>query len=178
MANAAGRRAAAFLDRDGVLNPQPPPHEYLTSAEAFEWLPGAREGAARLAGAGYVLAVVSNQRGVSRGLVNEEALSGIEARIQAGLAQVGCRIEAFRYCPHGLDDGCDCRKPKPGMLLDLARELDLELATSWMIGDSTSDIDAGRAAGCHVALVGEGDADVVGPSLDAVAGAIVAGGAA
>ncbi len=148
-------RRAAFLDRDGTLNVRPPLHEYVVSADDFAWLPGAAEGAALLARAGYVLAVVSNQRGVARGKLTEEVLRQVEARIQRELEAHGCRVEAFRYCPHELADACECRKPKPGMLVELARTLELDLAQSWMIGDSPSDVAAGAAAGCRTALIGE-----------------------
>ena len=142
-----GARAAVFLDRDGTLNVNPPPHQYLTRAGDFRWLPGAQDGVVRLAAAGFVLGVVSNQRGIARGLVTPQVLGEIERRIQADLAARGVRIEAFRYCPHDLDDHCDCRKPRPGMLRDLARPLEVDLTRSWMIGDSESDVEAGRAAG-------------------------------
>jgi D-glycero-D-manno-heptose 1,7-bisphosphate phosphatase len=147
-------RPAAFLDRDGTLNRRPPQHDYVRSAADFVWLEGAAEGAARLARSGYALVVVSNQRGVTRGLVAPGALAEIEEGVQAELERRGCRIEAFRYCVHDLDAGCACRKPQPGMLLAAARELDLDLRRSWMIGDSESDVLAGRAAGCRTALVG------------------------
>ena len=121
-----------------------------------------------LAGAGFMLAIVSNQRGIARGLIELETLDAIEERIQQALAPHGVRVEAFRYCPHDLDAGCDCRKPRPGMLLDLATTLDLDLHASWMIGDSPTDIQAGHAAGTHTALItpaGTGDADVTAPTL-------------
>ncbi|HEY1775820.1 MAG TPA: HAD family hydrolase [Solirubrobacteraceae bacterium] len=178
-------RPAAFLDRDGTLNVSAPEHEYVTALEHFVWLPGAIEGAAALARAGYVLAVVSNQRGIARGLLTEATLSEIEAEIQAALAPHGARVEAFRYCPHELDADCDCRKPKPGMLLELARTLGLDLARSWMIGDSPSDVQAGRAAGTHTALITPApaaggratsvagpDADITAPTLREIAAAI------
>jgi D-glycero-D-manno-heptose 1,7-bisphosphate phosphatase len=148
----------------------------VTSLEQLAWLPGAIEGAAALAHAGFVLAVVSNQRGIARGLLSPETLSAIEGRLQAALAPHGVAIEAFRYCPHELDAGCDCRKPKPGMLLELAASLDLDLARSWMIGDAASDIQAGRAAGTRTALIADaGDADIIAPSLLEVAAAILRG---
>ena len=147
------KRPAAFLDRDGVLNVRPRPHEYVRSVQGFHWIDGAAEGAARLARAGYVLAIVSNQRGVARGLVDPSALADIEVEIQAELGVYGAQIEAFRYCVHGSDAGCDCRKPAPGLLLSAARDLDLDLERSWMIGDSDSDVVAGHAAGCASALV-------------------------
>lgn len=163
-------RPAAFLDRDGTLNLRPPAHEYVRRAQDFAWLPGAAQGAARLAAGGFALAVVSNQRGVARGLVEQPVLQDIEELIQRGLAPLGCAIEAFRYCPHDLDARCDCRKPAPGMLLWLAAACGYDLDRSWMIGDSGSDVAAGRAAGCRTALVGGGEAagdpDVVAASLD------------
>jgi D-glycero-D-manno-heptose 1,7-bisphosphate phosphatase len=172
-------RQAIFLDRDGTLNVRPPEHDYLRSPADFYWLPGAEEGAARLAKAGYALAVASNQRGVSRGLVEPATLRAIEALIQRGLARHGCAIEAFRYCVHEKDAECECRKPKPGMLLGLAQELDLDLHRSWMVGDSESDVLAGRAAGCRTAFIGTAtescEADLIAPSLNA-ASALILGG--
>jgi D-glycero-D-manno-heptose 1,7-bisphosphate phosphatase len=154
------KRRAVFVDRDGTLNVRPREHEYVTAERDFTWLPGAATGLARLAHAGYVLAVVSNQRGVARGLVRLQALHAIEAKIQRDLARYGCEITAFRYCTHGDEDGCECRKPRPGMILDLVRELDIDLAGSWVIGDSESDVRAGEAAGCGTVLIGESDHDV------------------
>ena len=122
-----------------------------------------------------MLAVVSNQRGIARGLLSERTLTEIEDEIQRGLAPHGVRIAAFRYCPHELDEDCDCRKPKPGLIRDLARELQIDLASSWMIGDSASDVEAGRAAGTRTALIAadsRGDADLAAPTLREVAAAI------
>jgi D-glycero-D-manno-heptose 1,7-bisphosphate phosphatase len=170
------RRRAVFLDRDGTLNLKPAEHEYLTSANEFSWIPGACEALGRLAHKGYVLTVVSNQRGVGRGLVTREALQTIEQRIQRDLALQGCAIERFRYCFHNDEDGCECRKPRPGMILALAAELDLDLANSWLIGDSSTDVAAGKAAGCRTALVGGAyaDADLLAPSLAEASDAIAA----
>jgi D-glycero-D-manno-heptose 1,7-bisphosphate phosphatase len=161
-------RRAAFVDRDGTINVQPREHEYVTSLTDFTWLPGAARGLTHLGAAGFELVVVSNQRGVARGLVAPEVISQIEDVIQRELARHGIHILAFRYCFHDEWERCACRKPKPGMLLDAAREFDLDLKRSWMIGDSASDIAAGRAAGCRTASVrGEraSDADVVADSL-------------
>lgn len=162
-------RAAVFLDRDGTLNTRPPKHEYVRSPDRFAWLPGAADGAAGLARAGYVLAIVSNQRGVARGLVSRTTLEEIEAIIQRELAERGCQAEAFRYCPHEPDEGCRCRKPAPGMIVELADELGLDLARSWMIGDSEDDVLAGEAAGCRTALIGRmpsrSEPDLVASSL-------------
>jgi D-glycero-D-manno-heptose 1,7-bisphosphate phosphatase len=161
-------RRAIFLDRDGTLNLKPQEHEYVTSAAAFVWLPGAREGLALLARGGFALTVVSNQRGVARGLLSRETLAQIEETMQSDLEPYGCAITAFRYCVHNGDD-CDCRKPKPGMILDLAEELNLDLGSSWMVGDAESDARAGEAAGCKTAVVGAESsqvrADVHAPTL-------------
>ena len=152
---------------------KPAEHEYVTTPDGFRWLPGAIDGAVALARAGFTLAVVSNQRGIARGLVSTATLAAIEAEIQRALAPHGAQIAAFRYCPHELDEDCGCRKPRPGMILDLARTLEIDLANSWMIGDSPSDVQAGRAAGTHTALIAPGgDADLVGASLGEVAAAI------
>ena len=169
---------AVFLDRDGTLNVRPAEHSYVETLAGFVWLPGAVEGAIALARAGFVLAVASNQRGIARGLVDGSTIAAIEAEIQARLGEHGVRIAAFRYCPHELDEGCDCRKPAPGMLFELARQLDVDLARSWMVGDSPSDVAAGRAAGCATALIDASaepapSADLVAPSLLAAATAIV-----
>jgi D-glycero-D-manno-heptose 1,7-bisphosphate phosphatase len=168
---------AAFLDRDGTLNVRPREHGYVTSVAEFAWLPGAASGAARLASAGYLLAVASNQRGVARGLVDARILAELEGLIQRTLARHGCAIEAFRYCVHDEDAECSCRKPRSGMIVRLARELDLDLARSWMIGDSESDVVAGQGAGCRTALVGTAPArcepDLVAESLDAASEMIV-----
>jgi D-glycero-D-manno-heptose 1,7-bisphosphate phosphatase len=154
----SGARRAAFLDRDGVLNERAAPHDYVRSVEAFRWLPGAAEAVASLRSAGFTPVVVSNQRGIARGLLSWETLHAIEERIQADLAERGARIEAFYYCPHDLDAGCDCRKPGPGMLLAAARDLELELGQSVLVGDEKTDIEAGRRAGCFTILVGGGEA--------------------
>lgn len=167
--------AAVFLDRDGTLNVRPAEHDYVRTAEGFTWLPGAAESAARLCAAGFRLMVVSNQRGLARGLVDRSTLEAIEKRIQEGLGRHGGRIESFRYCPHDLDADCDCRKPRPGLLLALAAELDLDLGRSWMVGDAISDIGAGKAAGCATALIGshagalarDVSPDLIAPSLAA-----------
>lgn len=172
------KRRAVFVDRDGTLNVRPPAHQYVTRADDFVWLSNAPEALCRLSRAGYVIAVVSNQRGVARGLVPRTVLDEIEWRIQEELGGRGCRVEAFRYCLHDLEEDCDCRKPRPGMLLALARALDLDLAQSWMIGDEATDVAAGRAAGCRTAFVGQPvgavDADICASSLDQASRTIAA----
>ena len=105
-------------------------------------------------------------------MTKEDTLRAIEERIQRRLEPLGCRIDVFRYCVHDRDERCSCRKPQPGMLLDIASDFAIDLARSWMIGDHESDVRAGRAAGCRTALIApepsSSPADVVAPSLLAV----------
>ncbi len=152
-------RRAVLLDRDGTLNERAAPHEYVTSAADFRWLPGAAHALVRLSDAGWTLGVASNQRGLARGLVAAEALTDIERFIDDELRPLGAAIGAFRYCPHDHADACGCRKPEPGLLLLLAGDLDIDLRESWMVGDAASDVAAGRAAGCRTALIGGSPAE-------------------
>jgi D-glycero-D-manno-heptose 1,7-bisphosphate phosphatase len=150
----ASKRRAAFLDRDGTLNERPGEQSYVTQIADFRVLAEAVDGMRRLAECGYVLVVASNQRGVARGLVGPDLLRAAEDALQRELGPHAARIEAFYYCPHEIEESCDCRKPKPGLLLRAAAELDLDLSRSWMIGDSATDVQAGRAAGCRTAYLG------------------------
>ena len=159
MARLSARPRAVFLDRDGTLNVRAADHDYVRTAADFRWLDGAAEAVGVLDRAGYVPFVVSNQRGVARGLMTADVLTEIEDVMQAALARHGTRIEAFRYCVHDLEPACACRKPEPGMLLDLAAEHDLDLGASWMVGDTAGDVEAGRRAGTRTGFVGEPAAD-------------------
>jgi D-glycero-D-manno-heptose 1,7-bisphosphate phosphatase len=143
-----------FLDRDGTINQSPAEGGYVTRVEDFHVLPGAAEGMAKLAGCGYALVVVSNQRGVAKGLTSEDVLRATEEVVHDALRAREAEVAGFYYCPHELDEGCDCRKPAPGMLLRAAADLDLDLGSSWMVGDSQSDVEAGAAAGCKTAFLG------------------------
>jgi D-glycero-D-manno-heptose 1,7-bisphosphate phosphatase len=172
-------RAAVFLDRDGVLNERPAEHQYVISPAGLRWLPGARDAVARLSRAGYPLIVVSNQRGIARGLLSWHALKQIENSMRADLESAGALVDAFYYCPHDLAERCGCRKPAPGLLLQAAAELQLDLRASVMIGDTEEDIEAGRAAGCVTIRLAEpgssSAADLVLPDLPAAATAVLAG---
>jgi D-glycero-D-manno-heptose 1,7-bisphosphate phosphatase len=147
-------RRAAFIDRDGTINVQPPEHEYLGGVRDLEILPGAMEGMNALADCGFALVIASNQRGVGRGLISMDDVNAIDAEIRRLAAKAGAEIAGSYYCPHLNDDDCDCRKPKPGLLLRAAEEMALDLAASWMVGDSATDIQAGVAAGCRTAYLG------------------------
>jgi D-glycero-D-manno-heptose 1,7-bisphosphate phosphatase len=148
---------AVFLDRDGTLNVNT---GYVGDPENVVLVPHAAEGARLLAGAGFALVVVSNQSGIARGYFSEEDADLVDERLSELLAVRGVRIAAMYRCPHWPESErplwtppCDCRKPKPGMLLRAAADLHLELSQSWVVGDRLLDMQAGRAAGCRCVLV-------------------------
>ena len=150
----AASRPAVFLDRDGVLNHNR--HDYVKSWTEFEFLPGALEALRRLGCLGWPVVVVSNQSAVGRGLVSLAEVEAINARMVAEVQQAGGRLDRVLYCPHHPREACDCRKPRPGLLLQAAEELGLDLARSFMVGDAASDIHAALAAGCRPVLVKTG----------------------
>ncbi len=166
---------AAFLDRDGVINRKAPEGQYVTCWEDLQFLPGVPEAIGLLTGAGYCVFVVSNQRCVANGLLTVAELESIHRRMCQELAAVGATITQVYYCPHEKQPPCRCRKPAPGMLLTAAQTHKLDLTSSWMIGDSEIDVEAGRNAGCRTVRILNGDdaknggADVSARSLlDAV----------
>jgi D-glycero-D-manno-heptose 1,7-bisphosphate phosphatase len=140
-----------FLDRDGVINRKPPEGDYVTRWEDFQILPGVIEGIAQLNRAGFRVIVVTNQRCIAKGLIAAAELEVMHERLLHFLGQAGATINAIYYCPHEMEPVCQCRKPAPGMLLEAAREHGIDLGASWMIGDSESDIKAGKNAGCKTA---------------------------
>jgi D-glycero-D-manno-heptose 1,7-bisphosphate phosphatase len=145
----------AFLDRDGVINRKPPEGSYVTSWEAFEFLPGAVDAIRLLNDSGVRAIVVSIQRGVAKGHMSLGDVEVIHAHVREELERRGAWLEAFLVCPH--EDGtCDCRKPGIGLLRQAAaRYPDIQPATSVLIGDSSSDIEAGNRFGCRTFLVGD-----------------------
>lgn len=147
------RRPAIILDRDGVLNKKPPKAHYVKKWNEFQWLPGAIEAIRLLKSGGYVVIIVTNQAGIARGMMTESDLASIHRQMKAELAQYGASIDAIYYCPHGWDDGCECRKPKPGMLFQAQRDFHLDLSRTFFIGDDERDEQAGEAAGCPTLLV-------------------------
>jgi len=147
------RRPAIILDRDGVLNKKPPKAHYVRTWQEFEWLPGAKEALHLLAQAGYRVIVVSNQAGIARGAMTEANLTHLHERIRAEAVRAGGQIDAFYYCPHDWDEGCECRKPKPGMLFQAQRDFHLDLSRTFFIGDDERDAQAAEAAGCPSVLV-------------------------
>jgi D-glycero-D-manno-heptose 1,7-bisphosphate phosphatase len=142
---------AVFLDRDGVINQKPIEGQYVTRWEDFHILPGVVEGIVLLNRAGFRVIVVTNQRCVAKGLLTVAELEKMHERMTDFLVRAGATIDGTFYCPHEMEPSCDCRKPAPGMLLNAARLLDIELPASWMIGDSDIDVEAGRNARCKTA---------------------------
>src|SRR5664279_3200557 len=130
---------AAFLDRDGVINKKAPDDGYITRWEDFEFLPGVADAIALLNRAGFLVIVITNQRGIARGLFSLADLTRIHVNMSEKLAVSGAHLDAIYFCPHDKDPPCACRKPAPGMLLAAAAEHNIDLKKSWMIGDSDSD---------------------------------------
>lgn len=153
--NTFNKLPAIFLDRDGTLNEE---IGYLHKREDWRWLPGVCAGLARLSSAGFKLVVISNQAGMARGYYGEREWHNLCEMINRELEAWKARIDGFYFCPHhpAFSGECQCRKPLPGLLLKAAGELNIDLGSSWMIGDKASDVLAGCAAGCSPILVETG----------------------
>jgi len=143
-----------FLDRDGVVNHDSP--DFVRSVADWKPLPGSLEAIARLTEAGHRIVIISNQSGLARGLFDRSALDAIHAHLRAEVARAGGRIDGIFICPHLPADGCDCRKPKPGLIRQAERALGLNARDAPFVGDRASDLGAARAAGCRPVLVESG----------------------
>ncbi|SMC26823.1 D-glycero-D-manno-heptose 1,7-bisphosphate phosphatase [Andreprevotia lacus DSM 23236] len=143
-----------ILDRDGVINEDS--DDFVKSPQ--EWLPisGSLEAIGELTRAGWMVVVATNQSGIGRGLFDVDTFNRINAKMQRAAQDFGGHIDAIFFCPHTPDAGCDCRKPLPGMLHDIARRFHADLAETWMVGDSLRDLEAVVAAGGRPALVRTG----------------------
>jgi D-glycero-D-manno-heptose 1,7-bisphosphate phosphatase len=139
------------LDRDGVINAESA--DYVRDADEWHPLPGSLEAIARLHEAGYRVFVVTNQAGIGRGIMSEDAVLRVHARMREAVEQAGGVIAGIQYCPHSPDQGCECRKPRPGMLRKVEQELGCSLRDVPFVGDKISDIDAALAAGARPVLV-------------------------
>lgn len=145
---------AIFLDRDGVINRERA--DYVKTWEEMELLPGALSALRRLASLSAPIFVLTNQSAVGRGIVAEETVQEIHRRLREVVAAQGGRIDGFYVCPHRPEDGCDCRKPKPGLLLQAARQHHLHLEDCVFIGDSFTDYVAAQSVGCPFIAVESG----------------------
>ena len=140
-----------ILDRDGVINQDS--DQFIKNTTEWKAIPGSLEAIAKLNQAGYRVVVASNQSGIGRGLLDMGALNAINDRMYRVLAQVGGRIDALFYCPHAAEANCDCRKPKPGMFIDIAQRFNVDLAGVPSVGDSLRDLQAAVTAGAQPMLV-------------------------
>lgn len=177
--NLSNRQRAIFLDRDGTINRYV---GFLRDINDFELLDGVTEAIRKINRSGYLCIVITNQPVIARGEVTVPELQLIHNKMETLLGEGGAYIDALYYCPHHPDSGfegevkelkfdCDCRKPKPGMLLKAAEEYNIDLEDSWMIGDGKNDVLAGKNAGTHTALIGEEkdiDTEIKGESLLAI----------
>ena len=173
--NLKQKQKAVFLDRDGTINKYV---GFLRNIDEFELLPGVAEAIKKINESGYLAIVVTNQPVIARGEVTIPELQLIHNKMETLLGAEGAYLDAIYYCPHHPHKGyegevtelkidCECRKPKPGMLIKAAEDFNIGLENSWMIGDGENDVRAGKAAGCRTALIGEGEygQDMTGESL-------------
>ena len=163
--NLKNKQKAIFLDRDGTLNKYV---GFLRNIDDFELIDGVAEAVTKINASGYLAIVVTNQPVIARGEVTVPQLQEIHNKMETLLGKQGAYLDGLYYCPHHPDKGfegeipelkfnCDCRKPKPGMILKAAEDFNIDLENSWMVGDGENDIKAGKAAGCKTALIGDGD---------------------
>ncbi len=145
---------AVFLDRDGTINEDV---GYLKEPGDARLLDGAADAIRLLNSHGLKTIIITNQSGVARGYFTEEELQQINRRVLELLEEEGAVVDAIYYCPHHPDDGCECRKPMPGLLRRAASELDIELESSYMVGDKTTDVLAARSVGARGVLMAEDD---------------------
>ena len=143
-----------ILDRDGVINEDS--DDYIKSPEEWIPIPGSLDAIARLNHAGYAVAIASNQSGIARGYFDMQSLAAMSVKMNEMLSQHGGRIDAMVFCPHGPKEGCDCRKPKPGMLIEIGNRFKTSLGNVMFVGDNINDIKAARAAGVKPVLVRTG----------------------
>ena len=152
---------AVFIDKDGTLIEDVP---YNVDPERIEFTEGALDALSILKSLGYLLIVVSNQSGVARGYFQEKNLEAMKTKLQQMASDAGIALDDFFFCPHHPDGKiaeyaieCECRKPRPGMLLTAAAEYNIDLSRSWMIGDILNDVEAGNRAGCKTILINNGN---------------------
>jgi D-glycero-D-manno-heptose 1,7-bisphosphate phosphatase len=170
MTHTAAHKKAVFLDRDGVINVKLPENRYVRNSSEFEFLPGVAEALSMLREIGFRLVIITNQRGIARGLMSPEELERVHRFMEEELGKSSVEIDGLYYCPHDDHEYCECRKPEPGMILAACRDLGIDPAESYMVGDSASDVDAGRRAGTRTVRIAadhDPNADMVFPSLPA-----------
>ncbi len=152
---------AIFIDKDGTLVEDIP---YNVDPDQLHFTAGAMDALRLLKAQGFLLIVISNQSGIARGYFTEEQLNHLKEALLERLAENGVHVDAFYFCPHHPAGkipqyavSCECRKPKPGMILSAAQDFDIDLSHSWMIGDILNDVEAGNKAGCRTVLINNGN---------------------
>lgn len=155
MAGRMSGKGLLVLDRDGVINKES--RDFVKSADEWVALPGSVGAIAALSKEGYIVTVASNQSGLARGLFNNDALVSMHEKLHSLVTADGGRIDRIVVCPHGPDDGCDCRKPKPGLLLQLGEHYNVPLTGVPVIGDSLRDLEAALAVRARPILVRSGN---------------------
>jgi len=147
------KKKFVILDRDGVLNIKQPKSKYVTNWKDFKWIDGVKESLVMLSKADIQLIIVTNQAGIARGFMSINDLNEIHNNMKKELSMLGVKIAAIYFCPHGWNDNCECRKPKPGMLYKAQKDFHLDLTQTIFIGDDDRDMQAGESAGCITFLV-------------------------
>jgi histidinol-phosphate phosphatase family protein len=147
---------AVFLDRDGTVTVGVPTYERVDSLDKVKLLPNTLEALKLLAALDYLVFFITNQAGLAEGLITWDDFNEINDKVLNLIADTGIKVSKTYVCPHGEDNNCDCRKPKPKLLFDAAKEYGLDLASSWMIGDRPSDVMTGVNAGTKTVLVKSG----------------------
>ena len=148
-------RKYIFIDRDGVMNRKPPKAEYVRKPTDFSWIEGSKDAIKKLNDAGFIVIEITNQAGIARGLMTDEDFWKVQRKIDSDLAEVGAKIDAVYYCPHGWNDNCDCRKPKPGMLFQAQKDHSIDLTKCLLIGDDERDLMAACNANMKGIIVTE-----------------------
>lgn len=145
-------RRVIFFDRDGVINRER--KDYVKTVSELDIFPDIVDPIKHLKDDGFLIIVITNQSAINRGLTTHEKINEIHNQIQSFLIRNGTSIDGFYYCPHRPDENCICRKPKPGLLLKAADEMRIDLKSSWMIGNTDTDVQAADAAGCRSMRIG------------------------
>lgn len=153
------------LDRDGVINVDS--DQFIKSPDEWKPIPGSLEAIARLNESGWRVVVASNQSGVGRGLFDMDTLNAINEKMTKAIGQAGGRLDAIFFCPHSADSTCDCRKPRPGMFVQIAERFNVDMRGVPVVGDSLRDLQAGVAVGCqpYLVLTGKGAKTQADPAL-------------
>jgi len=149
------KKKAIFLDRDGVINIKK--DDYVKSVKELEIFPDIGEEILKLKMKGFLIIVITNQSVINRKIITIKELEKIHLTIQKYLVKKKTSIDKFYFCPHKPNENCDCRKPKPGLILQAMNEFSIDASKSWMIGDSKTDIQAGKKAGCKTILLKKND---------------------